>query len=118
MIIDGRALAKEILASTKVRAQALSHQPRVLVITANDTPATRSYLAIKKARASDAGCMLEELRFDPHTATTEELRTAVVASDADAVIVQLPLAERMDARIICDAILVGKMRTYSRPSHG
>ena len=75
---------------------------------ANDTPATKSYLAIKKKRASDAGCVLEEMHFDTHTATTETLRAAVLAADADAVVVQLPLGERIDARIICDAIPVEK----------
>jgi methylenetetrahydrofolate dehydrogenase (NADP+)/methenyltetrahydrofolate cyclohydrolase len=108
MIVDGRALAKEVLARTKARAEKLPRQPRVLVIVANETPATQSYLAIKKTRAADAGCVLTELRFDPHTATTEELRTAVLTSGADAIVVQLPLAERMDARIICDAIPLEK----------
>lgn len=104
MIVDGRALAKEVLAHAKARAERLPHPPRVLVVVASDTAATKSYLAIKKARAADAGCVLQELYFDPHTATTEELRTAVLAADADAVVVQLPLSERMDARIVCDAI--------------
>ncbi|MFZ3043720.1 MAG: bifunctional 5,10-methylenetetrahydrofolate dehydrogenase/5,10-methenyltetrahydrofolate cyclohydrolase [Minisyncoccia bacterium] len=108
MILDGRALAADILARVKERAQKLPHPPRVLVIVANDTAATKSYLAIKKARAADAGCLLEELHFDTHTATTEELRTAILTANADAVVVQLPLAERMDARIVCDAIPVEK----------
>ncbi|MFA6503228.1 MAG: bifunctional 5,10-methylenetetrahydrofolate dehydrogenase/5,10-methenyltetrahydrofolate cyclohydrolase [Candidatus Paceibacterota bacterium] len=108
MIVDGRALAGEVLARTKERAAKLMRKPRVLVIVANDTPATKSYLAIKKKRAEDAGCTLEELHFDAHTATTEDLRTAVLTADADAVVVQLPLAERMDTRIVCDSISVGK----------
>lgn len=108
MIVDGRALAKEVLRGAKERAEKLGREPHVLVIVANETAATKSYLAIKKARAMDAGCTLEELRFDPHTSTTEELRTAVLAAVADAVIVQLPLPERMDTRLICDAIPVEK----------
>ncbi len=108
MIIDGRSMAAEVLARAKARAANLSHPSRVLVIVANETPATKSYLAIKKARAAEAGCVLEELRFDSHTATTEDLRTAVLAADADTVLVQLPLGERMDARIICDSIPVEK----------
>ncbi|HQT82869.1 MAG TPA: bifunctional 5,10-methylenetetrahydrofolate dehydrogenase/5,10-methenyltetrahydrofolate cyclohydrolase [Candidatus Paceibacterota bacterium] len=108
MIIDGRKLAEAVLARAKARAARLPHPPRMLVISANDTPATRSYLAIKKKRAADAGCILHELRFDARTATTEELRTAVLAADADAVVVQLPLSDRADARIVCDAIPAGK----------
>jgi len=108
MNVDGRRMAEEVLARTRERAAKLPHPPRVLVIAANETAATKSYLAIKKARAADAGCVLDELHFDAHTATTEELRTAVLIADADAVVVQLPLAERMDARIICDAIPLEK----------
>lgn len=108
MIIDGRALASEVLARAKARAEKLPRAARVCVIAANDTPATKSYLAIKKKRAEDAGCVLEELHFDPRTATTEELRSAVIAAEADAIIVQLPLGERMDARIVCDAIPLPK----------
>lgn len=104
MIIDGRALAREVLARTKVRAEKLSHPPRVLAIVANDTSATKSYLAIKKRRAADAGCVLEELYFDVGTTTTEDLRAAVLSAQADAIIVQLPLGEGTDARIVCDAI--------------
>lgn len=103
MIIDGRALAREVLAQAKARAETLPRSPRVLVIVANETAATRSYLAIKKARAADAGCVLDELRFDTR-ATTEELCLAVHTSPADAIIVQLPLAEQLDARRICDTI--------------
>jgi len=108
MIVDGRALAGEVLARTKARAAALGRAPRILVIVANETPATRSYLAIKKARAADAGCILDELSLDAETATTEELRTAVLAASADAVVVQLPLGERPDARVVCDAIPLSK----------
>lgn len=108
MIIDGRALASEVLARAKARAEKLPRVPRILVIAANDTPATKSYLAIKKKRAEDAGCVLEELHFDPHAATTEELRDAVIAAEADAIIVQLPLPAGIDARGVCDVIPLRK----------
>ena len=108
MIVDGRALAREVLARTKEHAARLAHPPRILAIVANETSATKSYLVIKKKRAVDAGCVLNELHFDTETTTTEQLREAVLAADADAVIVQLPLGERMDSRIVCDAIPLGK----------
>ncbi|MDP2665643.1 MAG: bifunctional 5,10-methylenetetrahydrofolate dehydrogenase/5,10-methenyltetrahydrofolate cyclohydrolase [bacterium] len=107
MIIDGREMAGEVLVRTKARAARLTHPPRILAIVANETSATKSYLAIKKKRAADAGCELSVMTFGPDT-TTEELHTAVLSADADAVIVQLPLAEGMDSRIVCDAIPIGK----------
>jgi methylenetetrahydrofolate dehydrogenase (NADP+) / methenyltetrahydrofolate cyclohydrolase len=107
MIIDGRTLGKEVLARAKTRAALLPHPPRVLVIVANETAATKSYLSIKQKRAADAGCELTMKMFGPDS-TTEELRSAVLSADADAVVVQLPLGERMDARIVCDAIPLEK----------
>lgn len=108
MIIDGRKMAAEVLAHTRARvSRAGRGVPRILVVAANETPATKSYLAIKQKRAADAGCVLDILPFGPNS-TTEELRTAILTSDADAIVVQLPLGERMDARIICDAIPIEK----------
>jgi methylenetetrahydrofolate dehydrogenase (NADP+)/methenyltetrahydrofolate cyclohydrolase len=79
MIIDGRALAGEVLARTKVRAEKLPSRPKVSAYVAQDpTPATRSYLKIKERSATDAGCDFEETQ-DP-----------TFFRDADAAIVQLP----------------------------
>ena len=82
MIIDGRAIAQEILAHAKARATRLPHPPRVAAYVAEDpTPATRSYLAIKKRSAEAAGCVFLE------TSDAAEF------ADADAAIVQLPVPE-------------------------
>ena len=107
MILDGRALAKDILAQTKARAAALARAPRIVAIVTSETPATKSYLSIKEKRAADAGCVLEIVRFreDVHTAA---LRDAVLAAHADAVIVQLPLPENVAAAEVCDAIPLSK----------
>jgi len=97
MIIDGRAIAKEILARTKLRAEKLPHRPIVLAYVAPDeTPATRSYLKIKAKSAEEAGCDFRE------TNSTE------FPSDADAVIVQLPLPLEMNTEEVLNAIPVEK----------
>ena len=96
MIIDGRALAAEILAKTKVRAEALTHKPKVVALVGSETPATKSYLKIKSARAADAGCDFE-VRTYPST-----------YSDAQAVIIQLPLPEGVDTKAACDALPLEK----------
>jgi len=107
MVIDGRKMADGVLARAKARAQALAHAPRVLAIATSETPATKSYLSIKEKRAADAGCEFSVLQF-PDTVSAEELQSAILASDADAIIVQLPLAEGINAQAVCDAIPVGK----------
>lgn len=105
MIIDGRVLARDILARTKVRAQQLPHPPRVLALVANETPATKSYLKIKEARAADAGCILEVRHIKTSLRPCDIFD---IAKDADAIIVQLPLPEGMDTKKILDSIPVEK----------
>ena len=107
MIIDGRALAKEVLARTKARAEKLAKPPQVVGIVANETPATRSYLRIKGNRAADAGCVFEELRFTEDVSEAS-LQEAIRLSQAEAVIVQLPLASAVDAKEVCNAIPILK----------
>ena len=103
MIIDGRVLAQTVLERSRSRASVLAHPPRIVAIVASNTPATTSYLAIKTKRAAHAGCVLEVMRF-PESVTTEELVSAVRESDADALLVQLPLPAQVDATTVCDAI--------------
>ncbi len=107
MIIDGRAIAKDILVRTRARAETLSHPPRVLAIVVSETPATLSYLKIKGMRAADAGCVLEIARF-PLEVSAVELRSAASSAVADAVIVQLPLPESIDTKEVCNAITLLK----------
>lgn len=107
MIVDGRMLAKEVLSRVAARAKELSHIPRVLGIVANATPATQSYLRIKEKRAEDAGCVFEVQRFSEDT-NADALRAAIAATNADAIIVQLPLPSGISAKEVCDAIPVVK----------
>lgn len=96
MIIDGRALAKEVLARTKARAEALPRRPKVVAYAFSATPATRSYLKIKARSAEAAGCDFSVRESLP------------LSFDTDAVIVQLPLPAEMDTKAILDSITVDK----------
>jgi len=107
MIIDGRALASSVLARTKVRAEALARAPRIAAVVTSETPATKSYLAIKEKRAQDAGCVLDVVRF-PENTPPEVLSTMLRSLVADAILVQLPLASDIDAKEVCDAIPLSK----------
>lgn len=100
MIIDGRTIAKEIL--TNVRTQSTS-KVTVRAITVVPSPATRSYLSIKKARAEDAGMTLEVVELG-EGATTKDVIQAVEKDGADAVIVQLPLPAHVDVMRVLNVI--------------
>ena len=96
MILDGRALAGEVLARAKARAEKLSRRPSVVAYAFSATPATRSYLAIKAKSAALAGCDFNVRESFP------------LSFDADAVIVQLPLSADMDTKEVRNSIPVEK----------
>ena len=103
MIVDGRAIALEILNETKTRVEALGRTSVVRAITANPSPATLSYLRIKAARATDAGMRLEVVTL-ADDATYTHYEDAVLAPGADAVIVQLPLPLGVDSEALVNTI--------------
>ncbi len=97
MILDGRALAGEVLARPKERAGRLPRPPRVGAdVAPAPPPAPRGYLNIKKRSAEAAGCVFEE---------TQSLGAF---RDADAVIIQLPFPQGSDTQGMLDAIPVEK----------
>jgi methylenetetrahydrofolate dehydrogenase (NADP+) / methenyltetrahydrofolate cyclohydrolase len=103
MIIDGRAIAADLLRQTKQRAERLGRVPLVRAITCAPSPATLSYLRIKERRAEEAGMQLSVVTL-PETATEEDFIDAIGAPGADAVIVQLPLPEALDTERIVNSI--------------
>lgn len=107
MVIEGKRIASGILARVKERAARLPRRPRVLAIVANETAATRSYLSIKQKKAEEAGCDFSIVRFPPPI-SLEELLQAIDSSDADAILVQLPLSPEINAQFVCDAIPLQK----------
>ena len=102
-IIDGRAIAADILRATRERVAELGRAPLVRAIVMSPNSATESYLRIKSARAEDAGMVLDVVRV-AEDATTEEVMNAVKASGVDAVIVQLPLPDSVTTNLILDEI--------------
>jgi methylenetetrahydrofolate dehydrogenase (NADP+) / methenyltetrahydrofolate cyclohydrolase len=106
MIIDGRAIAKDILASTKVEASRLATAPSFLALAVQPSFATRSYLAMKQRQASQVGIRMEVMTYEE--ATTAQLIEVIQAAIEDAVIVQLPLPDSINTRAVLDAIPVAK----------
>ncbi|HEY0979516.1 MAG TPA: bifunctional 5,10-methylenetetrahydrofolate dehydrogenase/5,10-methenyltetrahydrofolate cyclohydrolase [Candidatus Paceibacterota bacterium] len=100
MIIDGRAIATDILKGVR---ESMTRTPVVRAIVIAPSPATKSYLSIKSARAQEAGMQLEVVEL-PETATDDEVRAHAAAPGCDAVIVQLPLPDRYETEAILDAI--------------
>lgn len=102
MIIDGRAIAREILDKTKIRALRLPRPPSFLAIAVQPSPATESYLKMKSRQAQSIGIPMETRLVE--RATTEELISLLHRATEDAIIVQLPLPDTIDTRRVLDAI--------------
>jgi methylenetetrahydrofolate dehydrogenase (NADP+)/methenyltetrahydrofolate cyclohydrolase len=103
MIIDGRAISRELLAH--IREEGVGGIVRA--ITVAPTAATRSYLRIKERAAQDAGMQLDVVQL-PDDATTDDVLAAIDAPAADAVIVQLPLPAGIDTERVLAAIPIEK----------
>lgn len=103
MIVDGKTIAKDILARVREEVDRHDRTPVVRAIVMSPSPATLSYLTIKERAARDAGMRLELVRVE-NDGMTEDLIRSINLPGADAVIVQLPLPASIDTTAVLDAI--------------
>lgn len=107
MIVDGRAIAADIISDVRNRVEQVGRTPRVHALVVAPSPATESYLAIKKTRARDAGMELVVVTMDD-ASTTADLIAMVESLETDAIIVQLPLPAHIDKTAVLNAVAVQK----------
>lgn len=103
MIIDGRAIAQDILAGVKGTTDGLDAPIIMRVITVSPNGPTQSYLRTKARAAETAGIAFEVVELSGEAMTTDAVE-AVSAAGADAVIVQLPLPAGIDTTVVLAAI--------------
>jgi methylenetetrahydrofolate dehydrogenase (NADP+)/methenyltetrahydrofolate cyclohydrolase len=114
MIVDGNALAKQILAQVAEEVRTAHRQPTLLALVASNDPATRSYLAIKSRFAEAAGIVMRvEMVENP---TTESLVARATAAKEDGVIIQLPLPQSIDTDAVLAAVTVEQDADVLSPS--
>ncbi len=110
-IIDGKALAQEVRAEVKTRAEAFAakhgRQPGLHVVLVGDDPASQVYVRNKERAAGKAGIAGEVHRLPAET-TEADLLALVgelnAAPGIDGILVQLPLPDHLDDQTIVDAI--------------
>lgn len=114
MIIDGTAIAKQVLAEQKTRAAALTaagRQPGLAVILVGDNPASAVYVRSKERACLDAGVQTFDARLAA-TTTEAELLRHVDTLNADprvhGILVQLPLPPHINAVNVLQRIDVAK----------
>jgi len=101
-IIDGTSIAKQMLDELKLRIKESGVKPKLAVILVGDNSASKMYLKSKEAACSHTGVIFEKYILPPST-PQEELANLIKElneSDADAVMLQLPLPSRMNAEKI------------------
>ncbi len=105
MLVNGKAIASDILRETGNAVTHLSHSPHAMVITCTPNFETQKYLALKLKRAKEVGISLSVLEFGAEV-TTDELVTSIsrCTMQTDAIIVQLPLPKHIDTNAVLAAV--------------
>ena len=106
-IIDGRALAREVVAQVKAGIPALPRIPGLAVILAGDDPASHVYVNSKTRMARDVG-FLAEVHLLPADASEAAVLAIVAALNArdeiDGILVQLPLPPQVNTLRVMAAV--------------
>jgi methylenetetrahydrofolate dehydrogenase (NADP+)/methenyltetrahydrofolate cyclohydrolase len=105
MIVDGKAIAADILDSVKAEVDSSDQTFTMTAVTCAPNFETQKYLAMKKRRAAAVGISLNVVEL-PADATTEQAIECVlaVAAQSNGVVVQLPLPEHIDATAVLQAV--------------
>ncbi len=113
-IIDGAAIAREIIAAQKARVEMLMARgvtPGLAAVQVGDDPASKVYIRNKMRACSDAG-LHSVVRQLPASASEAEVLATVSDLNADAsvhgIIVQLPLPGGMDADRVVQTVALAK----------
>jgi methylenetetrahydrofolate dehydrogenase (NADP+)/methenyltetrahydrofolate cyclohydrolase len=113
-IIDGKAIAAEIQEELKERISMLINEgrrPGLAVILVGDNPASKVYVGMKEKTSAGLGFYSTAHRLGKET-TQEELLELVSQLNADerihGILVQLPLPEHIDEKLVIESISPAK----------
>ena len=114
-IIDGKAIAADIRREVREQSDRLAAQgrrrPGLAVVLVGDDPASHVY--VRNKRAACVECGFVSVSHDlPHSATQTELLSLIErlnGDDAiDGILVQVPLPDQIDERVVIEAISPAK----------
>lgn len=105
MIVDGRSIAKEVLDAA--RRESKGFTPSFAAFTVAPSPATLSYLKMKKRQAEEAGIQMRVHELD-ETLDTDGIIEEITRAAEDAVIVQLPLPPEIETMRVLESIPLRK----------
>lgn len=105
MIVDGRAIAKDVLDEVATAAADFSAAPRLTIVTCAPNFETGKYLALKKKKAATVGISINVIELMQDCTTEETIKTINVATEqSDGIVVQLPLPPHIDTDKVLAAV--------------
>lgn len=109
MLVDGKAIAADILESVTAEVATFARPITMTAITCAPNFETKKYLELKQRRATAVGIELKVVEVAADI-TTEALASQVfaLAQETDGVVVQLPLPEHIDKDVVLRAVPVDK----------
>ena len=111
VIMDGKALAEKVKAQIREKASKLRRQPGLAVILVGDNPASQVYVRNKERDCAQCGIMCYDYHL-PQDASQEDVLDLVEKMNnygaVDGMLVQLPLPEQIDERVVLEAIAPDK----------
>jgi len=105
MIVDGKALARDITEVLKQTLAKCSKKPILGIVMIAPTPETRSFVRIKKAKAEELGIMVVEEELQEGVSQEEaEVVLQKVVDMSDGVVLQQPIPSYLDNNALCALI--------------
>lgn len=108
-VVDGRAIAREVLAEVAAQVALLPQAPRLSIVTCTPDFATQRYLTLKQRKAAEVGIRSRVIELLPEISTHALVSTVrTIAGSSDGVVVQLPLPAHIDREAVLAAVPVSK----------
>ncbi|MFA4818336.1 MAG: bifunctional 5,10-methylenetetrahydrofolate dehydrogenase/5,10-methenyltetrahydrofolate cyclohydrolase [Patescibacteria group bacterium] len=106
-LLNGRALAEQLLQELKLKISALDFTPCLGVILVGDDPASHLYVSLKEKAAAEVGISVNKIIL-PATATLSQITGAVKTFNENAnihgILVQLPLPAPLPEQTVINSI--------------
>lgn len=106
-LLDGKALANDILDKLSLKVKQLDTAPNLVVIQVGNDPASSVYIRNKERTAERVGINSETVKLSKHI-TQDELLEIIDKYNNDSlvngILVQLPLPKHIDEQVILEAI--------------
>lgn len=111
IILDGRALSKELFSKTTTEVRRFVDQyarvPELATVLVGDDPASRTYVKMKGNRCAEVGMRSRKVQLEASISTQDlidELRTLSESPAVDGILLQHPVPDHIDERAAFEAI--------------